>query len=44
MTKTFKQLREINLNTALLKPRADQIRKQATAGKWDGQDLSLIHI
>ena len=38
MTKTFKQLREINLNTALLKPRADQIRKQATAGKWDGQD------
>ena len=38
MTKTFKQLREINLNTALLKPRADQIRKQATAGKWDAQD------
>jgi len=39
MTKTFKKLlKEINLNTALLKPRADQIRKQATAGKWDAQD------
>ena len=38
MTKTFKQLREINLNTALLKPRADQIRKTATSAKWTGQD------
>ena len=38
MTKTFKQLREINLNTALLKPRADQIRKQATNSVWNAAD------
>jgi len=38
MTKTFKQIREINLNTALLKPRADQIRKQATNSVWNAAD------
>ena len=38
MTKTFKQLIEINLNTALLKPRADQIRKQATNSVWNAAD------
>ena len=42
MTKTFKQLREINLNAMLLKPRADAVRKYIRTNKmkWAAGDIN----
>ena len=45
MTKTFKQLREINLNAMLLKPRADAVRKYIRTNKmkWAAGDINQMN-